>query len=99
MEKKELNLSYLLEETVKKAYEQKDCLFLTRLIFVIIEQNPSIKFDIDIRSLDWVIFDRLVKTLDDIDCEHDVQEEFSDVSKGIMKFVEYAVKLKKQCKL
>ena len=99
MEKKELNVRYLLDETIKKAYEQKDCLFLTRLIFVIIEQNPSIEFNINIRTLDWVIFDRLVKTLDDIDCEHDVQEEFSDVSENIMKFVEFAVQLKKQGKL
>ena len=99
MEKKRLNVSYLLNETIKKAYEQKDCLFLTRLIFVIIEQNPSIEFNINIRTLDWVIFDRLVKTLDDIDCEHDVQEEFSDVSENIMKFVEFAVQLKKQGKL
>ena len=99
MEKKELNLCYLLEETVKKAYEKKDCLFLTRLILRIIEQNQEIKFNIDLKTLDYIIYDRLVKTLDDIKYE-DMQEElFEDISEGVLEFLEFIIQRKKGGKL
>lgn len=99
MEKKELNLSYLLEESVKKAYEKKDCLFLARLILRIIEQNQEIKFNIDLKTLDYIIYDRLVKTLDDIKYE-DMQEElFEDVSEGVLEFLEFIIQRKKGGKL
>ena len=96
---KELNLSYLLEESVKKAYEKKDCLFLARLILRIIEQNQEIKFNIDLKTLDYIIYDRLVKTLDDIKYE-DMQEElFEDVSEGVLEFLEFIIQRKKGGKL
>ena len=99
MEKKELNLSYLLEEAVKKAYEKKDCLFLARLILRIIEQNQEIKFNIDLKTLDYIIYDRLVKTLDDIKYK-DMQEElFEDVSEGVLEFLEFIIQRKKGGKL
>ena len=99
MEKKELNLCYLLEETVKKAYEEKDCLFLARLILRIIEQNQEIKFNIDLKTLDYIIYDRLVKTLDDIKYK-DMQEElFEDVSEGVLEFLEFIIQRKKGGKL
>lgn len=99
MEKKELNLSYLLEEAVKKAYEKKDCLFLARLILRIIEQNQEIKFNIDLKTLDYVIYDRLVKTLDDIKYEESIEELFEDVSEGVLEFVEFIIQRKKGGKL
>ena len=96
---KELNLSYLLEESVKKAYEKKDCLFLARLILRIIEQNQEIKFNIDLKTLDYIIYDRLAKTLDDIKYE-DMQEElFEDVSEGVLEFLEFIIQRKKGGKL
>ena len=99
MEKKELNLRYLLEETIKKAYEKKDCLFLARLILRIIEQNPDIKIDLDLKTLDWVIFDRVVKTLEDIDYEENLQEEFYDISEGVINLVKFIIQRKKEGKL
>lgn len=99
MEKKELNLRYLLEETIKEAYEQKDCLFLTRLIMRIIDENQDIKFNIDLKTLDRVIFDRLVKTLDNINYEENLQEEFYDVSEGVINFVKFIIQRKKEGKL
>ena len=99
MEKKELNLRYLLEETIKEAYEKKDCLFLARLILITIEQNPDIKIDLDLKTLDWVIFDRMVKTLDDLDYEENLQGQFSDISEGVINFVQFMIQRKKGCKL
>ena len=99
MEKKELNLRYLLEETIKKAYEKKDCLFLARLILITIEQNPDIKIDLDLKTLDWVIFDRMVKTLEDIDYEENLQGEFYDISDGVINFVKFIIQRKKEGKL
>ena len=99
MEKKELNLSILLEEAVKKAYEKKDCLFLTRLILRIIEQNQEIKFNIDLKTLDYIIYDRLVKTIDDIVYEESIEELFEDVSEGVLEFVEFIIQRNKGGKL
>ena len=99
MEKKELNLSYLLEESVKKAYEKKDCLFLARLILRIIEQNQEIKFNIDLKTLDYIIYDRLVKTLDDLEYEENSQGQFSDISEGVISFVQFIIQRKKGGKL
>ena len=99
MEKKELNLKCLLEDAVKKAYEKKDCLFLARLILRIIEQNPEIKFDIDLKTLDYIIYDRLVKILDDLEYDEMLQEEFDDVSDGVLQFLEFIIQRKKGGKL
>lgn len=99
MEKKELNLSILLEETVKEAYERKDCLFLTRLLLITLEQNKDIKIDLNLKTLDWVIFDRLVKRFEDIEKECDLQEEFNGVSEGILQFLEFIIQRKKGGKL
>ena len=99
MEKKELNLRYLLEETIKEAYEKKDCLFLARLILITIEQNPDIKIHLDLKTLDWVIFDRMVKTLDDLDYEENLQGQFSDISEGVINFVQFIIQRKKAGKL
>ena len=99
MEKKELNLRYLLEETIKKAYEEKDCLFLTRLVLRIIEENEDIKFNIDLKTLDWVIFNRLEKTLDNIDYEENLQMLFYDISEGVIRLVKLANKRKEGGKL
>ena len=99
MEKKELNLSILLEEAVKKAYEEKDCLFLARLILRIIEQNQEIKFNIDLKTLDYIIYDRLAKTLDDLEYDERLQEEFDSVSEGILQFLEFIIQRRKGGKL
>ena len=89
----------LLEETIKEAYERKDCLFLARLILRIIEENENIKFNIDLKTLDWVIFNRLVKTLDDIDYEENLQMQFYDISEGVIRLVQLANKRKEGGKL
>ena len=99
MEKKELNSAYLLEEAVKKAFEKKDCLFLARLILRIIEENQEIKFNINLKTLDWVIFDRLEKTLDDTIYEETIEEQFSDVSWGVLEFMAFTIQRKKAGKL
>ena len=99
MEKKELNLRCLLEEAVKQAYEKKDCLFLARLLLRIIDQNKSIKFNIDLKTLDWIIFDRLVKMLEEIDLDERLQDEFDDVSNGVLQFLEFIIQRKKGGKL
>lgn len=99
MEKKELNLKYLLEETIKEAYERKDCLFLARLILRIIEENKDIKFNIDLKTLDWVIFDRMAKTLENIDYEENLQGEFYDISEGVINLVKFIIQRKKGGKL
>jgi len=99
MEKKELNLKYLLEETIKDAYERKDCLFLARLILITIEQNPDIKIDLNLKTLDWVIFERMVKTLENIDYEENIKSEFYDISDGVINFVKFMIQRKKEGKL
>jgi|LSQX01.3.fsa_nt_gb hypothetical protein len=96
---KELNLSYLLEETVKKAYERGDCLFLARLVLRIIEQNKDIKFNLDLKTLDWIVFDRLAVTLDSLEYEENLQGQFSDISEGVIKLVELMIKRKERGKL
>lgn len=95
MEKKELNLSYLLEETIKEAYERKDCLFLARLLLITLEQNKDIKIDLNLKTLDRIIFDRLVKRFEDIEKECDLQEEFNSVSEGILQFLEFIIQRRK----
>ena len=99
MEKKELNLSILLEETVKKAYEKKDCLFLARLILITMEQNPDIKINLDLKTLDWVVYDRLVAKFEDIEYDERIQEELDSVSEGILQFLEFIIQRRKGGKL
>ena len=99
MEKKVLNLRYLLEQTIKEAYERKNCLFLARLVLRIIEQNKDIKFNLDLKTLDAIVYDRLVDKLNDIDFKQDLYAQFDDVSEGILEFVEFTIQRKKGGKL
>jgi hypothetical protein len=65
----------------------------------IIEQNQEIKFNIDLKTLDYIIYDRLVKTLDDLEYEENPQGQFSDISEGVISFVQFIIQRKEGGKL
>ena len=89
MEKKELNMLYLLKRVINNAHENRDVFTLTLLLNKIIENNEDIKIDLDLNTIDTILFNRLV---DELDCtinevDGDVPGNFYKVSEGVIKLI------------
>lgn len=89
MEKKELNMLYLLKRVINKAHQNSDVFTLTLLLNKIIENNEDIKIDLDLKTIDAIIYNRLVDEMDSVINETDgnINSKFCDVSKGVIKLL------------
>ena len=89
MEKKELNMLYLLKRVINKAQRNSDVFTLTLLLNKIIENNEDIKIDLDLKAVDTTLFNRLVDELDYTinEVDGDVPGNFYKVSEGVIKLI------------
>ena len=89
MEKEKLNMLYLLKRVINKAHQNSDVFTLTLLLNKIIENNEDIKIDLDLRTIDAIIYNRLIDEMDSVICETDgnINGKFCDVSKGVIKLL------------
>ena len=89
MEKKELNLLYLLKRVINKAHENSDVFTLTLLLYKIIDNNEDIKIDLDLKTIDTILYNRLVDEMDSVINETDgnINSKFCDVSKEVIKLL------------
>ena len=89
MEKKELNMLYLLKRVINNAHENSDVFTLTLLLYKIIENNEDIKIDLDLKTIDTIIYNRLVDEMDSVIAETDgsIGSKFCDVSEGVIKLL------------
>lgn len=89
MEKKELNIMYLLKRVINNAHQNSDVFTLTLLLNKIIENNEDIKIDLDLKTVDTIIFNRLINELDSIinEIDGDIPGNFIDVSQGVVKLI------------
>lgn len=90
MEKKTLNMLYLLKRVINKAHQNSDVLTLTLLLNKIIENNEEIKIDLDLRTIDAILYNRLVKEMDSAfnEAGFSIGNKFCDVSEGVIKLLE-----------
>ena len=89
MEKKELNMMYLLKRLINNAQQNNDTFILALLINKIIDNNEGIKIDLDLRTVDTILYNRLV---DELDCtinevDGNIPAYFSEVSEGVIKMI------------
>ena len=89
MEKEELNMLYLLKRVINNAHQNSDVFTLTLLLNKIIENNEDIKIDLDLKTIDTILYNRLVDEIDSVICETDgnIISKFCDVSKGVVKLL------------
>lgn len=89
MEKKELNIMYLLKRVINNAHQNSDVFTLVLLLNKIIENNEDIKIDLDLKTIDTIIFNRLINELDSIinEIDGDIPGNFIDVSQGVVKLI------------
>ena len=89
MEKEKLNMLYLLKRVINKAHQNSDVFTLTLLLNEIIENNEDIKIDLDLKTIDAIIYNRLVDEMDSIiyETEGNIDSKFCDVSKGVIKLL------------
>ena len=89
MEKKELNIMYLLKRVINNAHRNSDVFTLTLLLNKIIENNEDIKIDLDLKTVDTIIFNRLINELDSVinEIDGDIPGNFIDVSQGVIRLI------------
>ena len=89
MEKKELNVMYLLKRVINNAHKNSDVFTLTLLLNKIIENNEDIKIDLDLKTVDTIIFNRLINELDNVinEIDGDIPGNFIDVSQGVVRLI------------
>lgn len=89
MEKKELNMLYLLKRVINKAHQNSDVFTLTLLLNKIIENNENVKIDLDLKKIDAILYNRLVDEMDSVIAETDgsIGSKFCDVSEGVIKLL------------
>ena len=89
MEKKELNMMYLLKRLINNAQQNNDTFILALLINKIIDNNEGVKIDLDLRTVDTILYNRLV---DELDCtinevNGNIPANFNEVSKGVVELI------------
>ena len=89
MEKKELNMLYLLKRVINNAHHNSDVLTLTLLLHKILENNKDITINLELKTIDEILFNRLI---DELDCtinevDGNIPENFSEVSEGVVKLI------------
>ena len=89
MEKKELNMLYLLKRVVENAQQNNDTFTLALIIYKIIDNNEDIEIDLDLKTIDTILYNRLVDEMDSVIAETDgnINNQFCDVSKGVIKLL------------
>ena len=90
MEKEKLNMLYLLKRVINKAHENSDVFTLTLLLNKIIENNENIKIDLDLKTIDAILYNRLVKEIDSVfdEAGFSIGNKFCDVSESVIKLIE-----------
>ena len=89
MEKKELNMLYLLKRVIDNAQQNNDTFTLALIIYKIIDNNEDIKIDLDLKTIDTILYNRLVDEMDSVIAETDgsIGSKFCDVSEGVIKLL------------
>lgn len=89
MEKKELNMLYLLKRVIDNAQKNNDTFTLALIIYKIIDNNEDIKIDLDLKTIDTILYNRLVDEMDSVICETEgsIGNKFCDVSEGVIKLL------------
>lgn len=90
MEKEKLNMLYLLKRVINKAHQNSDVFTLVLLLNKIIENNEDIKIDLDLKTIDAILYNRLVKEMDSVfnEINGSIGNKFCDVSEGVIKLLE-----------
>lgn len=80
---------YLLKRVINKAHQNSDVFTLTLLLNKIIENNKDIEIDLDLKTIDNIIFNRLINELDCTINEVDgnIPGNFYEVSEGVIKLI------------
>lgn len=90
MEKEKLNMLYLLKRVIANAEKNNDTFILALLIHNIIDKNEEIKIDLDLKTIDTILYNRLVKEMDSVfeEAGYSIGNKFCDVSEGVIKLLE-----------
>ena len=90
MEKKELNIMYLLKRVINNAHKNSDVFTLVLLLNKIIENNEDIKIDLDLKTIDTIIYKRLIDEMNNAinEAGFSIGNKFCDVSEGVIRLLE-----------
>ncbi len=89
MEKEKLNLLYLLKRVIANAEKNNDTFILALLIYNIIDNNEDIKIDLDLKTIDTILYNRLVSEMYCVmnEANGDIKNNFCDVSEGVIRLL------------
>ena len=87
---------------IKNAEKNNDTFILALLIHNIIDNNEEIKIDLDLKTIDTILYNRLVKEMDSVfeEAGYSIGNKFCDVSEGVIKLLELdSIRIKANNKL
>lgn len=90
MEKEKLNMLYLLKRVINNAQKNNDTFILSLIINKIIDNNEEIKIDLDLKTIDAILYKRLVNEMDEVfdEAGYSIGNKFCDVSEDVIKLLE-----------
>lgn len=87
MEKRTLKLKEILIEAMKDAYNKNNYYIIMKTLMHILENNESVKFNLDLNSTDDIIYKALIEKIDDFSGSDFLDVNYDDVSEDIIRLV------------
>ena len=99
MEKRTLKIKDILLSVIEDAYNEEDAYVITKILMNILENNESIVMNLDLKTFDIVIYNALIKKVDEFSNKDFLDANYDDVSDNVIKLVKLHIERIKANKL
>ena len=87
MEKRTLKIKDILLSVIEDAYDEENIYVILKILMNILENNESIAMNLDLKTFDIVIYNALIKKVDEFSTKDFLDANFDDVSDNVIELV------------
>ena len=87
MEKRTLKIKEILLSVIEDAYNEEDIYVIMKILMNILENNESINMNLDLKTFDVVIYNALIKKVDEFSNKDFLDANYDDVSEDVIRLV------------
>ena len=87
MEKRTLKIKDILISVIEDAYDEEDIYVILKILMNILENNESISMNLDLKTFDVVIYNALIKKVDEFSNKDFLDANYDDVSDNVIELV------------
>lgn len=92
MEKRTLKIKEILLSVIEDAYNEEDIYVIMKILMNILENNESINMNLDLKTFDVVIYNALIKKVDEFSNKDFLDANYDDVSDNVIELVKLHIK-------